>query len=505
MPGYNTPNNTNQTCYPGTSQSITHSYDERLTKIAEFDDALLDQATWRNPRYDGSKMTSREINKYTPPNSQLALSVPTTSSGEYLGKYVVLSGSKELVWGGDNTYSALPSVNKLITALYISNTVIGGEENDNYVTLKNHSYVGISQIIIINLVDDSIQVLDAATTPYTVFHRFITTDFPTGNTAVCKVIEDVNASTPNNLSGLHRVRMNKGYLLKTFTFKHAGEASGSKAEKLARGDHDVLSEHNSMFLYRGNRPSASVYEGGSQTKLIHNTYLTGSEVDESAYTSSSISNQLRFRYANFTLFEANSAGDPGDAASKFNMRRFGPKFDSSSIHENKFTRQYYSGSYGVLGAHSYHSTSFANVSNPRPGDILASSSLGVASKFIGINTLGFLSTNNANKALTEREKTEVHVTFFQGTKDFAPGHHDERSIGTFEVDQNRAVLDIEEGDVCNGGLPTTHEFLLKGPNDNRFMPTTTAFREDLVNAHLENISGSGFNHVSGCLNITHSL
>ena len=80
MPGYNTPNNTNQTNYPGTSTPVTHSYDERLTKIAEFDDALLDQATWRNSRYDGSKMTSKEINKFTPIHPDFALSTPTTSS-----------------------------------------------------------------------------------------------------------------------------------------------------------------------------------------------------------------------------------------------------------------------------------------------------------------------------------------------------------------------------------------------------------------------------------------
>ena len=497
MPGYNTPNNTNQTNYPGTSTPVTHSYDERLTKIAEFDDALLDQATWRNSRYDGSKMTSKEINKFTPIHPDFALSTPTTSSGELIGKYTIASSSQTLRWGGDNTYSALPVVNRLITALYISNTVVGGEENDNYVTLKNHSYVGISQIILINLVDDSVQVLDAATTPYNVFHRFITTDFPTGNTAICKVIEDVNESTPNNLSGLHRVRMNKGYLLKTFTYKHAGEVSGSAAE-IAAGNHgDVLTSHNTMFLYKG----AVTGEGSGTTNIISNLYITGSETDESSYLSSSMNNQLRFRYANLLLFEAAVAGS-GDEAQKFNMKRFGPKFDSSSIHENKFTRQYYSGSYGLVGNLGNHSMSFTDESNPSPNRILSASSLGHASRFIAINTLGFLASNNADTSLTEQEKTEVHVTFFQGTKDFAPGKHDERSIGTFEVDQNRAVLDIAEGDICNAGLPTTHEFVFKGPNDNRFIPRTTNHTENLQSAHLQNLSASG---LSGCLNITHSL
>ena len=39
------------TYYPGTSNLVTHSYDERLTDTAEFDDSLLDQASWKNSRY----------------------------------------------------------------------------------------------------------------------------------------------------------------------------------------------------------------------------------------------------------------------------------------------------------------------------------------------------------------------------------------------------------------------------------------------------------------------
>jgi hypothetical protein len=33
---------------------------------AEFDDAVLEQSFWNNPRYKGCKVISKEINKYTP-------------------------------------------------------------------------------------------------------------------------------------------------------------------------------------------------------------------------------------------------------------------------------------------------------------------------------------------------------------------------------------------------------------------------------------------------------
>ena len=125
--------------YPGTSTLVTHSYEERFTRIAEFDDALLDQASWKNARYEGSKLSGKEINKYTATNTRI--DTENTSSGEYLGKFVNISGSTDLFWGGDTSIDNLPVVNKLVTALYISNTIIGGDENSNYVTLKNHSYV----------------------------------------------------------------------------------------------------------------------------------------------------------------------------------------------------------------------------------------------------------------------------------------------------------------------------------------------------------------------------
>ena len=50
---------------PGTTNLVTHSFSERLLE-AEFDDALVDQAPWKNPRYDGSKLTGKKINEFNP-------------------------------------------------------------------------------------------------------------------------------------------------------------------------------------------------------------------------------------------------------------------------------------------------------------------------------------------------------------------------------------------------------------------------------------------------------
>ena len=405
--------------YLQTSQSVTHSFgDRQLT--AEFDDALVDQLAWKNSRYNGARLTGKEINAY----------------------HV-----------GDITYQNKPIITKTTTALYIANTVIGGQEDPQFATLKGHSYVGISKILIVDTETQTVQVLDNTAEPYDEFHRFITNDFPTGNKAYLKVIDN---SIQTNLKGHHRVRMNKGFLLKTFAFNNAGETSGSMGGRTELGD------NNSMYLYK---------KGEFKDNFIDGAATASSTV---GFDGKIQGNQLRFRYSVMEMFESNVAG----TGPRFSTKHIGPNFASSSIHENKFTQLYYTGSYGFVKHRNIDSTS------TNTATIINATAMASASRFIGIDTLAHLKQNIDDTTLTNQQKTEVHVTFFQGTKDFAPGWHDERSISTFEVDQNQAVLGVEQGTVCNASLPTNHELILKGPNDNRFLPTLSTFNDDIQNAHL---------------------
>ena len=91
---------------------------------AEFDDALVEAAHWKNPRYVGSKLIGKKINKHTPTNA--FINTQATASSEFKGKYI--PSSSDLIWGGDITYGLNPVVGKETTAIYIANTVIGGTE-----------------------------------------------------------------------------------------------------------------------------------------------------------------------------------------------------------------------------------------------------------------------------------------------------------------------------------------------------------------------------------------
>ena len=461
------------TYLPGGNTLATHSFEERLL-TAEFDDALIDQAAWKNSRYDGAKLNARNFNVFTPSSSATG-------------------------WDGDESYQNLPVINKHTTALYIANTVIGGTEDPQYATVKDHSYVGINKILLINPKDETVQVIDKATEPFQEFHRFITNDFSTGTSCKVKVLDE---SISDNLKGEYKVKMNKGWLLKSFDYNFVldtqGKLGGTGTENAGRVK--SLIENNSMYLYR--------------TGSLKDNFIVTGSAPLAGGTTSSLNNQLRFRYGIIEMFR----GDAGGKGHMLKEERIGPSFASSSILKNKFTTQYYTGSFGFIKHRpdrftgSLHIPGTETDLNPSSQDSMAkflnTTGLGSASRFLGQDSLNFLKNNNANTSLTEQEKTEIHITFFDGTKDFAPGFNDERSISTFEVDQNLANLGIEQGGICNGGLPTNHELVFKGPNDDRFYPTTNTFLDDIFSAHVQSgnpMSLLSFADSNGCIPLSQPL
>ena len=450
--------------YPGTSYPVSHSFGNHATFNAEFDDSLLDQASWKNSRYEGARLVAKEINKFS---------------------------------DGDTSYQNLPVITNRTTALYIANTVVGGTEDDQFATIKGHSYVGINKILLIRPEDESVQIIDKQIEPWDEFHRFITNDFPAGAKARVKIIDE---SISTNLLPEYNVKMNKGWLLKSFDFQHAGETSGSEHFKGT-----CLVENNSMYLYRS----------GS---IEINAFYTGSVMDDDDWTSLATvddwgqnlkqNNQLRFRYGVIEGFSKNAGGsgtfrgsylfptESRGGINQFMCDRLGPSFASSSIVQNKFTEQYYSGSFGLIkhqtpsitwegaiDSQDFHLSNTTEIFH-----VLGSTAFASASRFIGIDSLAFLASHNRS-ASAEENKTELHLTLFEGTKDFAPGFNDERSIGTFEIDENRAGLGLELGDHCNDRLPRNHEFMLKGPNDGRFMPTLDT-HEDFIKTLIPTYTGS---------------
>ena len=453
---------------------------------AEFDDAVIEQPFWKNPRYEGCKIISKEINKFTPlqtaSDDETGIGFATiTQHGPSIGSMIIggtgnypftiggfyssvspsfqpqsnLPGNfkvgnfiPNITWQGDtiNPGGLTPNLKHETTALYISNTVVGNNEDPQFATIKNHSYVNINQILLIDPLTDETQILDKQAEDFAPFHSFITNDLPTGTSFSLKLIDE---SIAHNLKGpnQYKVKMNKGFLLKTFDFKMD---FGS----------EQLTENNSMYLYKGGvQVDEKLTEGltATSTYVLNNQFINN--------------DRIRFRYGTIEVIPQNTTY----FGHQFEKSRIGPSFGSASIIENKFTKQYYSGSYGLINEPQQPQGTLNT-------DILKTSGLGSASRFIGLNTLDFLYYNNINNSISQQEKTELHLTFFEGTKDFSSGSNDERSISTFEVDSNQNQLDV--GGLCNDFLPKTHELLLKGIDDDRFEPKIPTYEDTFINAYL---------------------
>ena len=371
---------------------------------AEFDDALADQIHWKNPRYEGCKLTGKKINEYhgiDPFIDQL-----NTSSAYYLGQYVP-SSSDSSVWGGDISYGLNPVINNETTAIYIANTVVGGIENERYATLEGHSYVGISKILIVNMQDNTVKVIDRETEPYDSFHRFITQDFPTGAKLNIKVLDPAIQS---DLEGNYSCRMNKGWLLSTFKY--------------------LEYDNNNTPL---SSPPFDSWDGGLE--LFDNSNL--STVGAFSNLFNQELSRLSFRFGiktdNDGVFAGGVTNNTFGVASGFGhipIVDFSPNYTGATIVNNKFIEQYYNGD-----------NTFPTINTGGKGAFLS------ASRFILNDTVNFLTSSFAT--------TELHLTLNKGTIDFAPNFNDERSMSTFEVDRgfgsSGQISNNDETETLNDG------------------------------------------------------
>ena len=385
-----------------------------LMYLAEFDDALVDAAHWKNPRYAGSKLIGKKINEYNGMDTPEQFGVGTATIGGPGSQATFIVGQFPFFdhWEGDITYGLNPVINNETTAIYIANTVVGGTEKPKtFATLENHSYVNINKILIVRTEDNTVQVIDRETEPYDSFHRFVTSDFPTGGKLNIKVLDP---SIQSNLEGNYRCRMNKGWLLSTFKYLD-------------------YANDNSLLIFGSVAPPAGTATWDNPLELFDNSDMgsTGvSSIVDNLIVLDTPRLSFRFGYKadddkttawpNYTgnsvgalVFATATTQNPGGSFVPnvtVPHRDFSPSYVGATIVPNKFTRQYYSGSFTFPADNIGYDGAFFS-----------------ASRFILNDTMNYLINNF--------EKTELHLTINKGTKDFAPDFGDERSIGTFEVDR----------------------------------------------------------------------
>tara|TARA_B100001778_G_scaffold329718_1_gene331135 strand:- start:706 stop:1566 length:861 start_codon:yes stop_codon:yes gene_type:complete len=170
------------------SGSISKSYD------VEFNDSVLDTKSWKNPRYDGSKISGSRINYWSE---------------------------------GDAIYSPFPNkpiIENKVCALFVGNSIQGGGSASNaldpLVEIKNHSYVTIDAVLLCNIDTNEVHKIsheqfNETTAKKESFRRMIADNFPEGSKIVTKILD---LATQTQLKESHYVKFNQGLLMKLYAY-----------------------------------------------------------------------------------------------------------------------------------------------------------------------------------------------------------------------------------------------------------------------------------------------
>ena len=179
------PQTPNNTYYSPSNAGISSSYD------VEFDDALIDTRFWK-ARSEGTQLTGNKINVYT---------------------------------AGDITYGKNPVVENKIAALYLGNTIIGGDNEDpSRTSILGHSYITIDRILLIDIETDEVNIIERQSlvdiTTGTVggekaFKRYITRDFFEGSEVNIRLVD---RTVQNSLKPSHFVKFNRGSFMKLYEY-----------------------------------------------------------------------------------------------------------------------------------------------------------------------------------------------------------------------------------------------------------------------------------------------
>ena len=157
----------------------------------EFDDSLIDMASWKLPRYEGSKLIGAKINEYTV---------------------------------GDISYGLNPVINQNVSALFYGQSIIGADgEDDSLTTIKNHSYIDIEKIILINKYSDKITTIDLKNEKYKGTNGYISNAFKDGSSFNIHLVDD---KITHKLKDTYKAKFSQGYLYKILEHKgHNGSGN----------------------------------------------------------------------------------------------------------------------------------------------------------------------------------------------------------------------------------------------------------------------------------------
>ena len=201
----------------------------------EFDDSLIDLSGWKNSRHAGSRLTGAKINEYT---------------------------------AGDTTYGLNPVINQNSSAIYFGKSIIGADgEDDGLVTIKNHSYIDIEKIMLIDKHTDRITEIDVKNENYKGINAYLAKDFKDGSSFN---IEILDPKITHQLKNNHKAKFSQGYLRKVIEHKGSNGTGNISGQGIQVGYVDVST---APFPYTQTNTSQSIFCYGRANNTMNSDTL----------------------------------------------------------------------------------------------------------------------------------------------------------------------------------------------------------------------------------------
>ena len=170
----------------------------------EFNDSLIDMSGWKNSRHAGSRLKGAKINEYTV---------------------------------GDVTYGLNPVAKRKSAALYFGKSIIGADgEDEGLVTIKNHSYIDIEKIMIIDKHKDEVTTINVTTEDYKGINAYLEKDFGGGKKFSVKILD---GKISHKLQNEYTSKFSQGYLYKVIEHKGINGGGSTSGDGIQVGFVDV--------------------------------------------------------------------------------------------------------------------------------------------------------------------------------------------------------------------------------------------------------------------------
>ena len=163
-----------------------------------------------------------------------------------------------------------PVVEQKSVAIYFGKSLIGAdEEDDDLVTIRNHSYLDIEKIMLIDKYTDKITTIDLKNENYKGINGYIANDLKDGSRFNIELLDN---KVTHKLRDSYKAKFNQGYLKKIIEHKGVDGNGTTTGEGIQAGYIDVIESAPATFKNDSNTQNVFCY--GNYDNTMNSDTLT---------------------------------------------------------------------------------------------------------------------------------------------------------------------------------------------------------------------------------------